>query len=292
MKRANGERIFEVCNVLIMLFLIFITVYPFWYVAMCSLSDSVNLIGDKGLMFRPAGFSLESYKLVFENPNIGVGYMNTLFVVAAGTSVNICMTALGAFLASRRDFKIKGFMLGMILFTMYFSGGLIPAFLWINNFLRLGDTYWALILPGAISAYNLIIMRNNFEEIPRSLEEAAKIDGANEIATLFKVILPLSAPIIAVMVLFYGVAHWNAWFQALIYIRSKRLYPLQLILREILLLNNADSMASNSTAVDRFNIGEGIKYATILVATVPILCAYPFIQKYFVKGVMVGAVKG
>jgi putative aldouronate transport system permease protein len=291
-KRSTGERIFEVFNVLFMLFLLFITIYPFWYVIACSFSDSNNLIGDKGLMFAPLGFSLDAYRLVFENPNIGVGYMNTVLIVITGTAINLFMTSIGAFLVSRRDFAAKKLMLTMILITMYFGGGLIPTFLWVNNFLKLGNTYLALILPGAISAYNLIIMRNNFEEIPRNLEEAAKIDGANEIMILFRIILPLSMPIIAVMILFYGVAHWNSWFQALIYIRSKSLYPLQLVLREILLLNNADTMATGSMATDRYNIGEGIKYATIIVATVPILCVYPFIQKYFVKGVMVGAVKG
>ncbi len=291
-KKTVGERIFDAFNALFMIFLMFITLYPFWYVITCSISDSSYLIGDKGMMLLPHGFSLESYKMVLANPNIVSGYTNTAIIVVFGTAVNIVMTSIGAFLMSRRDFAIKKVMMVMILFTMYFSGGLIPSFLLINNVLGLKNSYLALILPGAISTYNLIIMRTNFANIPRSLEEAAKIDGANDIVLLFKVILPLSIPILAVMTLFYGVSHWNSWFGALLYIRDRTKYPLQIILREILLLNSTENMAGDASAVDKYNIGEGIKYATIIVATVPILLVYPFIQKYFVKGVMIGAVKG
>ena len=242
-------------------------------------------------MLIPNGLDFSGYKAVFSNKNILVGYRNTLIVVVVGTALNIIMTSIGAFVLSRREFALKKVMTIMIILTMYFSGGLIPSYLVIYKYLNLGDTLWALMLPGAISTYNLIIMRTNFKAIPQSLEESARIDGANEIIVLFRIIIPLSLPIISVMVLFYGVAHWNAWFNALIYIRKPSLYPLQLRLREILLLNDAQSMASGSNAADRFNIGESIKYATIIVATLPILCVYPFIQKYFVKGMMVGAVK-
>ena len=290
-KKTIGEKLFDAANSVFMVFLIFITIYPFWYVITCSFSDSAYLIGDKGIMLKPHGFSLESYKMVFNNPNILTGYINTIIIVVFGTLINVFMTSIGAFVLSRRDFAIKKPLMVLILITMYFGGGLIPTFLWINNILGMKNTFWALLLPGAISTYNLIVMRTNFASIPVSLEEAAKIDGANDIHVLFKVVLPLSIPILAVMTLFYGVGHWNSWFSALIYIRDRSKYPLQLILREIILLNNTDAMATNTTAVDKFNVGEGIKYATIIVATVPILCIYPFIQKYFVKGVMVGAIK-
>ena len=290
--KTVGERLFDALNAIFMIFLMVITIYPFWYVITCSFSDSAYLIGDKGLMLKSHGFSLVSYDLVFKNPNILTGYINTIIIVAGGTFINVFMTSIGAFVLSRRNFAIKKPLMAMILITMYFSGGLIPTFLWINNILGMKNTFWALLLPGAISTYNLIVMRTNFASIPISLEEAAKIDGANDIHVLFKIVLPLSVPIIAVMTLFYGVGHWNAWFSALIYIRDRSKYPLQLILREIILLNNTEVMAGDSaSAVDKFNIGEGIKYATIIVATVPILCVYPFIQKYFVKGVMVGAIK-
>lgn len=290
-RKSLGDCAFDVINTLFMIVMIIITLYPFWYVIMCSISDSNNLIGDKGLMLIPNGLDFSGYKAVFSNKNILVGYRNTLIIVVVGTVLNIIMTSIGAFVLSRREFALKKVMTIMIILTMYFSGGLIPSYLVIYKYLKLGDTLWALILPGAISTYNLIIMRTNFKAIPQSLEESARIDGANEIIVLFRIIIPLSLPIISVMVLFYGVAHWNAWFNALIYIRKPSLYPLQLRLREILLLNDAQSMAAGSNAADRFNIGESIKYATIIVATLPILCVYPFIQKYFVKGMMVGAVK-
>ena len=162
----------------------------------------------------------------------------------------------------------------------------------VYKFLGLGDTLWAVILPTAISTYNLIIMRTNFASIPKSLEESALIDGANECVVLFKIVLPLSLPIIATMTVFYGVAQWNSWFNAMIYLRTREKYPLQLILREILLMNDAQGMIAADAGTDRFNIGEGIKYATIVIATLPILCVYPYMQKYFVKGMMIGAVMG
>ncbi len=179
----------------------------------------------------------------------------------------------------------------MMIFTMYFSGGLIPTYLVVFNVLGLGDSLGALILPTLISVYNVIIMRSNFAAIPQGLEESARIDGANEFVIFSRIIMPLSMPIIAVMILFYGVNHWNSWFNAMIYLRTREKYPLQLVLREILLSGTADQMAGSSGA-DQYALGESVKYATIIVATVPILAIYPFIQKYFVKGIMVGAIKG
>ncbi len=178
----------------------------------------------------------------------------------------------------------------MMVFTMYFSGGMIPSYLLVYKYLHLGDTLWALIIPTAISTYNLIIMKTNFEAIPDSIEESAKIDAANDVVIFARIIMPLSMPIIAVMILFYGVSHWNSWFNAMIYLRTRTKFPLQLILREILLMDSTDSMSGSDA--DSYAIAETIKYATIMVATVPILCVYPFIQKYFVKGIMIGAVKG
>lgn len=290
--KSVGEKAFSVFNIIFMVIMVIVTLYPFWYVVTCSLSDSSQLIGARGLMLLPKGFSLESYKTVLHNPNILTGYRTTLIVVLFGTALNVIMTAICAFLLTRKKFAIRGFMAYMALFTMYFSGGMIPTYLVVYKWLHLGDTLWALILPGAISTYNMIIMRTNFSEIPESLEESAKIDGANDILILFRIILPLSLPIIAVMVLFYGVAHWNSWFNALLYIRTRAKYPLQLVLREILLINDTSNMTAGASGSDRFFLGESIKYATIIVATVPILLVYPFIQKYFVTGIMIGAVKG
>ncbi len=291
-KRSWGEKTFEVFNILFMIFMIIITLYPFYYVVMCSLSDSRFLLGNRGMMLTPMGFNLSAYKEVLQNPNIGSGYRVTLFLVVVGTTINVLMTALGAFLLTRKDFPIRKPMTYFIIFTMYFNGGMIPAYILVYQVLHLGDSVWALILPTAISTYNLLIMRTNFAGIPASLEEAAKIDGASEFTILFKVVLPLSLPVVAVMILFYGVGHWNSWFNAMLYIRTKSKYPLQLILREILLINSVDSMLGDTTGADRYQMGESIKYATIIIATLPVLCVYPFIQKYFVKGIMIGAVKG
>ncbi len=291
-KRSAGEIVFDVFNVLFMLLLVFITLYPLYYVAMCSISDSGQLMGSRGMMLLPKGFSLAAYQAVFSNPNILSGYRTTLIVVVFGTAISVMMTAIAAFLITRKQFAIRKVMAYMMVFTMFFTGGMIPTYLMVYKWLHLGNTLWALILPTAISTYNMIIMKSNFESLPDSLEEAAKIDGANDITVLFRIILPLSLPIIAVMVLFYGVAQWNSWFQAMLYIRDRSKYPLQLILREVLLMNDTSGMGATAAAGDQYMLGESIKYATIMVATVPILFVYPFIQKYFVKGIMVGAVKG
>lgn len=184
----------------------------------------------------------------------------------------------------------KNAIMFMIVFTMFFEGGLIPLYILVGK-LGMMDTRWAVIIPSAVSAFNLIIMRTVFQGVPVSLEESAKIDGASDWTVLFRVIIPLSLPVVAVMVLFYGVSHWNSWFPAMIYLQNRGLLPLQLILREILIANDTTSMTTGVASGDQMQIGETIKYATIIIATVPILFLYPFLQKYFVKGVMIGAVK-
>ncbi len=291
-QKSLGSYIFEILNVLFMLVMIFICVYPFYYVITCSLSNSNLLMGNRGLMLWPKGFSLAAYEKVLQNPNIYTGYKSTLVVVFGGTAINIVCTSIGAFLVTRKKFFLAKPMMVMMVITMYFSGGMIPTYLLISQTLGLRDSLWALVLPGAISTYNLIIMKTQFLSIPASLEESAKLDGANDIWVLIRIILPLSLSTIAVMVLFYGVANWNAWFNALLYIDTREKYPLQLVLREILLLNSTTDMMVGDKGDGRAAVAESIKYATIIVATVPILLVYPFIQKYFVKGVMVGAVKG
>lgn len=292
-KGSLGERIFDVVNVAGLTLLMVVTLYPVIYVILASLSDSNLLLAHTGILVKPLGFNLAAYRGVLKNPNIGSGYLVTLFVVIVGTFLNVLVTAVSAFVLTRKRFPLRTPFVLFSVFTMYFSGGMIPRYLFVNDTLGLGNSVWALILPGMISTYNLIIMKSNFETIPDSLEESARIDGANDIVILFKIILPLSKAIIAVMVLMYGVAHWNAWFDAMLFIRTRSLYPLQIILREILIANATDSMMGGSgTGGDIQAIGESIKYATIVVATVPVLCVYPFVQKYFTKGVMLGAVKG
>ena len=290
-KQSVGSRIFDAINVIFMLFMMFICFYPFYHVVISSFSDSRYLVGDTGFMLLPKGFNLDAYKAVIRNPNIFTGYKTTLLVLVLGTLLNLILTSFGAFVVTRKNFKPGKVLMRLMIFTMYFSGGMIPAYILISNYLHLNNTIFALILPGAISTYNLIIMKTNFASIPDSLEEAAKIDGANDFTIFSRIVIPLSVPVIAVMVLFYGVHHWNSWFNAMLYIDDRTRYPLQLVLREILLLNESSSMMVGATE-DRYAIGEAIKGATIVVATVPILFVYPFIQKYFVKGMMIGAVKG
>ncbi|WNQ09055.1 carbohydrate ABC transporter permease [Paenibacillus aurantius] len=290
-KRSWGEHLFDGFNVLFMVLLSIVTIYPFVYVLFASLSDPTWVVQMRGLIWFPKGLNFEAYKLVFANPAILTGYGNTLIYVVLGTALNLLMTSLGAYALSRQTVMWKNPVMFMIVFTMFFTGGLIPTYLLIEN-LGLLDSRMALILPTAMSAYNLIIMRTAFAGVPVSLEESAKLDGANDFTILFRVVLPLSMPVVAVMILFYGVGHWNSWFNAMIYLRDRELYPLQLILREILITNSTDSMMTGVGGGDKMPIGETIKYATIIVATIPILCLYPFLQKYFVKGVMIGAIKG
>ncbi|NGP59556.1 carbohydrate ABC transporter permease [Paenibacillus thiaminolyticus] len=285
-----GERIFEVFNILFLILLCLVTLYPFIYVLFASLSEPAWVVQQRGLIWHPSGLNLKAYRLVFDNPMIASGYLNTLFIVSAGTCLNVFMTALGAYGLSRQNVMWKNPIMFFIVFTMFFSGGLIPSYLLVTG-LGMLDSLWALIIPGAVSAFNLIIMRTAFQSIPHSLEESAKLDGANDFTVMIRIILPLSMPVIAVMILFYGVGHWNSWFGAMIYLRDRELYPLQLVLREILITNSTDSMLTSAGTADKMPIGETIKYATIIVATVPILLLYPFLQKYFVKGVMIGAIK-
>lgn len=290
-QRTFGERLFDIGNVLALSALSLLTAYPFLYVLIASLSNPSWVVQQRGILLFPQGINIDAYLAVLQNPSILTGYANTLIIVVGGTALNIAMTSFGAYVLSRQHFIWRNQIMFAIIFTMFFNGGLIPTFLLVSQ-LGLLDTRWALILPVAMSAYNLVIMRTAFLGVPVELEESAKLDGANDFSILFRIVLPLSMPVVAVMILFYGVAHWNSWFNALIYIRTRDLYPLQLILREILIANNTDSMMTGVGGGDKMPVGETIKYATIITSTIPILCLYPFLQKYFVKGVMIGAIKG
>lgn len=289
--KTAGRWIFEIINALFMIFMIFICLYPMIYVLFASLSNSDMLMAHRGILIKPLGINLDSYKAVLKNKLIFSGYRNTLFILVVGVAINLLMTSLGAYFLSRRNVMLKGAIMGMIIFTMFFSGGLIPMYLTVKN-LHLLNSLWSLILPGAISTYNMIILRTSFASIPTTLEEAAQIDGAGHIRILFQIILPLSKSIIAVMILYYGVGYWNGWFNASIYLDERNLFPLQLVLREILLANDTSAMTQGVGFADGISIAETVKYAVIIVSTLPILCIYPFMQKYFDKGVMIGALKG
>jgi putative aldouronate transport system permease protein len=285
-----GERWFDAANAAFMILLSFVTVYPLVYVLLASLSDPTAVTAHRGLMLVPVGFTLDAYEAVMKNPNIARSYLNTLIYVSVGTTLNIFLTALGAYALSRRDVMWKNAIMFLIVFTMFFNGGIIPSYILVDD-LGLMNTYLALILPNAVSAFNLIVMRTAFQGLPYSLDESARMDGAGDWTILFRIVIPLSMPVIAVMILFYGVSHWNAWFHAMIYLQDRSLFPMQLILREILISNDTTSMTTDVSSTDVARISQTIKYATIIVATVPVLALYPFLQKYFVKGVMIGAIK-
>lgn len=290
-KRSVGEKLFDGFNYALLTLISICTLYPLVYVLFASLSDPTRYMQHTGILWKPLDMTWNAYWLVFDNPMITQGYLNTFIVVFGGLALNITLTAFGAYALSRRGLRYRKQLMLFIVFTMFFSGGLIPLYFTVKG-LQLTNSLWALMIPQAISAFNLIIMRTAFEAVPDSLEESAKIDGANEFVILFRIMMPLCMPVIAVMLLYYGVSHWNSWFQAMIYLQDRSLYPLQLVLRELLLLNDAGSMASGASGGEVAVIGETLKHATIIVATVPILFVYPFLQKYFVKGALIGAIKG
>ena len=290
-KETKPQKCFNVFNILFMFFLMVITLYPMIHVVMASFSNGEQLLAHTGLLLWPKGFNLSAYERALANPSILNGYKVTLFILVVGCTINILLTTLGAYFLSRKDVMWKKPVSMLVVFTMFFSGGLIPLYLTVNN-LGLMNSLWAVILTGAISTYNMIIMRTGFDAIPDSLHESAVIDGAGHLTILFKIMIPLAKPTIAVILLYYGVGHWNGWFNAAIFLNDSDKYPLQLVLRGILLINDTASMTQGLVDTETWAAGEAIKYAVIVIATLPILCIYPFLQKYFVKGVMIGAVKG
>lgn len=285
-----GERVFTVLNTMFMLLIIVVMIYPLIYVVMASVSDYYQLMKFKGFLIRPIGFNVDSYISVFKNNMLADGFKNTLFVVIVGTTINMVLSILGGYVLSKKELMFRKPIMLLIVFTMYFSGGMIPLYLVVKG-LGLIDSMFALVLPNAISTYNMLLLKNGFESIPKSLEESAKIDGANDITILFRIVVPLSMNIIAVIILYYAVYHWNSWFNASIYLQDQSKWPLQLILQQILLDGDTGSMTSGANEADRLAISETLKYTVITVTTVPILCIYPFLQRYFVTGVMTGSVK-
>ncbi|MFC4810631.1 carbohydrate ABC transporter permease [Paenibacillus sp. GCM10023250] len=293
-RRTASEKLFDFINVFLVLFILLVILYPLLFVIFASVSDP-RLMFEHPLLLWPKGFNLNSYAKVFENKDIWMSYKNTILYTFVGTTVNIIMTMIGAYPLSRRHFYGKGIFTFLFTFTMFFSGGLIPSYL-VNKQLGIVNTMWVLVLPGAVSVFNLIIMRTYFQtRIPVELEESAYVDGANDFHLLYKVVLPLSTPIIAVMLLFYGVGHWNSYFEAMIYLSDRSLFTLQLILREILVQNQMDSMLSVSVDeqyAERMIVKEGLKYAVVVVSSLPLLIIYPMLSKFFEKGILVGAIKG
>lgn len=290
-KRKSEEAVFDaVVNTLAALILV-VVLYPLLFIVSASFSDPALVLNGE-VYLLPKEITLEAYKNVFENEQIWNGYANTILYTVVGTAINLFMTILAAYPLSRPDLPLRGGIMFFITLTMFFSGGLIPTYLLVKN-LGMVNTMWALIIPGAIATYNLIVMRTYFQSsIPWEIQEAAHIDGCSNWKLLTHIILPLSKPILAVMVLFYAVGHWNAFFNALIYIRNKELYPLQLVLREVLMVSQADAVDSNVGLENKILLAESIKYVVIIISSLPVLVMYPFVQKHFVKGVMIGSLKG
>ncbi|MBQ8092471.1 MAG: carbohydrate ABC transporter permease [Clostridia bacterium] len=281
-KTPVGERIFYVADSLLMIFLCVVILIPLVHVVAGSFSDGMSYMSHQGLLILPLNPTLDAYRAVIANQNIWSGYRNTIFIVVVGTVLDMIFTLVSAYVLSRKGYMLKRFFTIMVVFSMYFSGGMIPFFLVVRN-VGLYKSIWSLIIPSLVNVFNLIIMRTAIMGVPDSLEESAQLDGAGHLTILFRIITPLVLPTVAVVTLYYAVSHWNSWFNAMLFIKDRNKYPLQLILREILILSDTD---------EDFTMSETIQFATIVVATLPVLCIYPFIQKYFVKGVMVGAVKG
>lgn len=292
MKESKADKAFVVFNYVLLSIVALLVLYPLIFVVSASFSNPLYVISGE-MWLWPKEFTVDAYKKVFQNQDIINGFINTLKYTFFGTILNVIMTILAAYPLSRRDLKGRGVIMAFIVFTMFFSGGLIPTYLLIRD-LGMLNTFWVMIIPNAVAVWNIIIMRTFFQAIPHELEESAMIDGCGNFRILWSIVLPLSFPVIAVMVLFYSVGHWNSYFQALIYLQDQDKFPLQLILRQILIQGQADDMVkttSESFLNQQLSV-EGLKYAVLIVANLPMLMLYPFLQRYFVKGVMIGSLKG
>lgn len=289
-KNSNSFSIFNLFNICILSILALLCIYPIWYVLTASLSNGNLIMQHSGLLLLPIKPNIAAYIAVFKNKMILSGYLNTIKILIISLILQITMTSIGAYFFSRERVLFKMPLMFIITLTMFISGGMIPFYQNLRS-LHLMNSHWGLILPFMISTYNMIILKTSFESIPKSLSEAARIDGAGHIRILFSIVLPLSKPVLAVMLLYYGVGVWNGWFWASTILTDRSMYPLQVILREILLSNDTSVMTQGVSSGDLEAVGATIRYATVIVATLPILCAYPFLQKYFTKGIMIGAVK-
>ncbi|MCK9478568.1 MAG: carbohydrate ABC transporter permease [Firmicutes bacterium] len=290
MRRTNVDFIVDAIIAVVVGLIAWIMLYPFLNVVAVAFSDYSEYL-KRPLMIWPRNINFEAFEYVFSNPLILNCYKNTVIITALGTIGGLFLTVVTAYPLSKRHLKGQKFVMMFIVFTMLFNGGLIPKFYLIKS-LGMLDTLWALIIPGMLTSFNIILMKNFFEGLPKGLEEAAKIDGAKDIYILYKIIIPLSMPIIATIALFIAVSYWNSFFNAVVYIRSTSKWTLQLLLREIIMTSNAALLQGTNFAEEKLIQTQSVKYATLIVVILPILCLYPFLQKYFVKGVTLGAVKG
>ena len=296
-KESVGDRIFLVCVYIFVTLALIVTLYPLIYILSASMSDPAAVRTGRMVLW-PVDVTLQGYRVILQNASLWRGYYNTIIYTVVGTSINLLLTIPAGYVLSRDDFQLKGFVTKMMVITMFISGGMIPTYILVNN-LGITNTMWALVLPGAASVYNIVITRVFMSTtIPDELTEAAVMDGANNFKIFTAVVLPLSKPIIAVMALFYGIGHWNNFFNALLYLDDRSLYPLQMVLREILVLqdlaSNPDVISEEQAlyAHSQQQLAAVMKYGVMVVATAPVIMVYTFLQKYFVKGVMLGSIKG
>ncbi len=289
----NGDRLFNWTNTFLFAIVAIIVLYPLYFIVIASISSPIRVnAGDVWLW--PMDVSFDGYRKLLETTQIWIGYRNTILYTVVGTAVSTAVTILGAYALSRKDLSGRNIIMFLIVLTMFFSGGLIPIYLQVKA-LGMLNTMWAVILPTSVSAFQIIITKTFYEyTIPKELLEAAQMDGCNNTYFFFRMVVPLSQSIIAVIVLFNFVGHWNAYFNALMYLNNEVKYPLQLVLRDILLQNQAADLSGGDVKdlVERQRFAEMIKYSTIIVASLPLLVLYPFLQKYFVQGVMIGSIKG
>lgn len=292
-KRSKEDIFFDIFNYAILGIITVLVLYPLYFIVIASFSDP-DAINTGQVVFFPMGFNTLGYQRIFENTKIWRAYGNTIFYTFVGTAINIIMTMVFAYPLSRKDFSGRKFMTFFMMFTMYFQGGLMPTYLLMQK-IGLYDTPWVMVLLPALNVFNVIIAKTNIQHnIPEELYEAASIDGCSHFKFFWQIVMPLSKSIMAVLVLYYGVAHWNEFMNGLVYLRDEGLYPLQLVLRGILVQNqaSADMMTDIESMLEQQKAAELIKYGLIIVSALPVLVIYPFLQKYFAKGVMVGAVKG
>src|SRR5690625_3082782 len=289
---STGDRLFNVINVLVMCLIALVILYPLYFVVIASVTDP-NIVNRGGILLYPKELYLSGYKKILEYTPIWRGYWNSIIYTVAGTTLNIILTITAGYVLSRRDLFGRNIIMFIFVFTMFFNGGLVPTYLTVS-YLGILDTVWAMILPTAASVFNIILTRTFFQStIPGELLEAARMDGCSDFKFFFHIVLPLSKVIIAVMVLFYGVQHWNSFFEALIYLNTDTKYPLQIILRNLIIMNetSTEMISDPGTLAERQRTAEQLKYGIIVVASLPFLVLYPFLQKYFTQGVMIGSIK-
>ena len=289
-KPTKGYRIFQVFNAIILTGVVVVTLYPFLNIVARSLSDEAYIIAGR-VNLIPQGFNLTSYKLVMKDPMFWINYRNTLVYTVVATAIALVMTTCYAYVLSKKHLKGRAFLVGIAVFTMFFNGGLIPNYVLISG-LGLKNTLWAIVLPNAISVFNLLVMKAFFESLPTELEEAAQVDGLSTYGILLRIVIPLSKAVIATMVLFYAVSFWNSWFSAFLYMDRLDLFPVTVYLRNLIAGATGAGSVSMLGDPDSVQAAVTVQSVTIVLTTVPILLVYPFVQRYFVTGVMIGAVKG